>query len=353
MLFPIGTKVRFRFTGETGQVVSLLNDGMLLVRLDSDRSLDIPTFEEDLQDATERPAVAANPYGPKQAKTPLKQAEKPPRRDIRATHPIDTPKGLQLCFEAMPARDGAITRYTAWLLNDTAADFLIDIGMYIGEEKLFHTEDFSHACSAIELGELLADDLNDHPEVDVQVQRMTTAGTDAALKLVLKIKPKSFFNRLLHVPILQMPVHQFVLFDRFDTPDADEAPKDDLKAYTKQKLGNNAAAQTNSNSRPFKLYSLEEYATFVPEIDLHIENLTEGWQRMSSADILRIQLQHCQRFLDKAIRLGVPSVFLIHGVGEGKLRDAIADALRHNPQVKKFKNQFHQKFGFGATEVWF
>ncbi|MFZ4634418.1 MAG: Smr/MutS family protein, partial [Saprospiraceae bacterium] len=235
---------------------------------------------------------------------------------------------------------------------DTAFDFLIDIGMYIGDEKLFHAEDFSHACSAIELGELLADDLNDHPEVDALVQRMTTAGTDTALKNLLKIKPKSFFNRLLHVPILQMPVHHFVLFDRFDTPDADEAPKDDLKAYTKQKLGN-ATSQPASNSRPFRLFNVEEFATFVPEIDLHIENLTEGWQRMSSADILRIQLQHCQRFLDKAIRLGVPSVFIIHGVGEGKLRDAIGDALRHNPQVKKFKNQYHQKFGYGATEVWF
>ncbi|RME96879.1 MAG: hypothetical protein D6772_11235, partial [Bacteroidetes bacterium] len=57
------------------------------------------------------------------------------------------------------------------------------------------------------------------------------------------------------------------------------------------------------------------------------------------------------RYLDQAIRLGAERVFVIHGVGEGKLRDAIAERLRQNPQVVDFKNEYHPRYGFGATEV--
>ncbi|MBK6929627.1 MAG: Smr/MutS family protein [Saprospirales bacterium] len=49
----------------------------------------------------------------------------------------------------------------------------------------------------------------------------------------------------------------------------------------------------------------------------------------------------------------VPRVFIIHGVGEGKLRETIADELRRRPEVHKFKNEYHTKYGYGATEVVF
>ncbi|RQH21817.1 hypothetical protein D5R40_31195 [Okeania hirsuta] len=46
-------------------------------------------------------------------------------------------------------------------------------------------------------------------------------------------------------------------------------------------------------------------------------------------------------------------VFVIHGVGEGKLRNAIATRLIKYPEVVSFKNEFHPRYGFGATEIIF
>jgi dsDNA-specific endonuclease/ATPase MutS2 len=103
----------------------------------------------------------------------------------------------------------------------------------------------------------------------------------------------------------------------------------------------------------FRAFDVDEFAHFIPEIDLHIQNLTNGYAKLDRGEIVRIQLQHFQRFLEKAIRLGVPSVFIIHGVGEGKLKEAIAERLRHHPAVSKFKNEYHAKYGYGATEVIF
>ena len=42
MLFAIGTRVKFRYTGETGAITAILDDGMLQVRLDSDPDFEIP-----------------------------------------------------------------------------------------------------------------------------------------------------------------------------------------------------------------------------------------------------------------------------------------------------------------------
>ena len=48
MLIAIGTRVRLRFTGESGVITARLDDEMLQVRLDNDPDFEIPAFEEDL-----------------------------------------------------------------------------------------------------------------------------------------------------------------------------------------------------------------------------------------------------------------------------------------------------------------
>ena len=79
----------------------------------------------------------------------------------------------------------------------------------------------------------------------------------------------------------------------------------------------------------------------------------DGYARLDKGEIVRIQMLHFQRFLDNALKLGVSKVFVIHGVGEGKLRETIAARLADNPHVLKFKNEYHHKYGYGATEVIF
>jgi dsDNA-specific endonuclease/ATPase MutS2 len=42
-----------------------------------------------------------------------------------------------------------------------------------------------------------------------------------------------------------------------------------------------------------------------------------------------------------------------HGLGEGKLRTAIARRLKEMHEVSAYKNEYHPKYGWGATEVIF
>lgn len=348
MLYAIGSKVRFRHTGESGVITALLDEGMMQVRLDSDPDLEIPAFEEDLiRNSDAEPVSAGAKFVPsKKEHLP----EPPPRRKLNVQYHILKPKGIQLAFEPMPGRDGTVTRYKAWLINDTTFEFLVEFDLYTAHRDVIVIDDKIAATTALELGDLLFDDLNDSLEASVSIRRITTEGPDTPLKNNFKIRPKQFFNNVHTVPILNLLAHHFLLFGSFEPPKKGES--EDLANYTRQKA-RQPKADTASNSSRYSAFNVEEFAHFIPEIDLHIENLINGHARLDKGEILRIQMLHFQRFLDKAIRLGVPSVFVIHGVGEGKLREAVAARLKENPEVAKFKNEFHHKYGYGATEVIF
>jgi dsDNA-specific endonuclease/ATPase MutS2 len=140
-------------------------------------------------------------------------------------------------------------------------------------------------------------------------------------------------------------VHLYKIIEHFQQK---EKLEEDLQTYTKRTARPTFKAKGNNK---FTSHNIQEYAAFQTELDLHIENLDGYREKMSNTEKLRLQLSHFDSFLAKAIRLGVERVFVIHGLGKGKLRDTIADRLIKNPDVVTFKNEYHPKYGFGATEV--
>jgi DNA mismatch repair protein MutS2 len=45
-----------------------------------------------------------------------------------------------------------------------------------------------------------------------------------------------------------------------------------------------------------------------------------------------------EKYLDRAFTEGLPRVYIIHGVGSGRLRQAITDLLEHHPLVRRFQS---------------
>jgi Smr domain len=335
----IGTKVRFRHTGETGVVVSFLSDGMLGVKPDHDPNWIIPTYPEDLTLASE----------PAKSLVPTPRAVVAPLRDIKQSVAVDEPQGIQLIFESKPNADGTVTRYNTWLLNDTRYEFLYELGLYIGQECLLRREGKITSTTIHEIGDVLADELNDRPEAEVSLRRITTAGTDQEVFKTVKITPKSFVKNVDLVPIINTLAHRFIVLQ----PDGPATKQqEDLRQYTQQIIQQKAPPKHQPNIVKYEAYDSAAFANFMNEIDLHIEALVANPSRLDRGEIIRVQLKHFDGFMQRAIRLGIPRVFIIHGVGEGKLRDAVADRLSGMSEVRQFKNEYHHKYGYGATEVW-
>jgi len=88
------------------------------------------------------------------------------------------------------------------------------------------------------------------------------------------------------------------------------------------------------------------------EVDLHIQKLTPSYKGMSNFDMLNLQLDTAKRRLDFALRKRIQKVVFIHGVGEGVLKEELYYLFRRYEGLKYYDADY-QKYGMGATEVYF
>lgn len=86
------------------------------------------------------------------------------------------------------------------------------------------------------------------------------------------------------------------------------------------------------------------------EVDLHFEALVDFPKNFSAHEKLQIQLSEVRKALDKARRAGIKKVILIHGVGQGRLREEIYRLLERMDRLSFYDASF-ARYGKGATEV--
>ncbi|MBL0310867.1 MAG: Smr/MutS family protein [Bacteroidetes bacterium] len=88
-------------------------------------------------------------------------------------------------------------------------------------------------------------------------------------------------------------------------------------------------------------------------IDLHLEKLSTGKGRIAPEEALFVQLESFEGLLDKAIAAGRLEMRVVHGLGKGKLKQEIHKILEKHRQVKSFENDYHSRYGFGSTIIYF
>ncbi|MEC4050642.1 Smr/MutS family protein [Flavobacterium sp. SUN046] len=97
---------------------------------------------------------------------------------------------------------------------------------------------------------------------------------------------------------------------------------------------------------------MEKVERGVPEFDLHIEKLVKNKNGLTNYDILTLQLETAKRHVEFAIKNRIPKIVFIHGVGEGVLKTEL-DYMLKNYEMISFQDANYQKYGLGATEIYF
>ena len=103
----------------------------------------------------------------------------------------------------------------------------------------------------------------------------------------------------------------------------------------------NAENKSENKTKPLKI-------KFDHTLDLHIDKLAPHMENELPARIMEYQLRKSDLFIREAIDKNYPHITIIHGKGQGVLKEAIEHQL----------NEFHQirftfsKNGGGAVEVW-
>lgn len=88
----------------------------------------------------------------------------------------------------------------------------------------------------------------------------------------------------------------------------------------------------------------------VMEVDLHLEKLVEDPSRFSDGEKLSFQLDYFERMLNTAIKQRKRRLVVIHGVGEGVLREEVRKALQFYEGCR-FDDADPRRYGYGATAI--
>ena len=327
MLFTIGTRVRLRYSRESGVVSQILGHGMVEVVLDRD-SDGIPVAEEDLLPAVQNEPNSSPAYGD--------LATRGPSQAI-------TGMGLLLAYLSTPEPH----QYLEVLVNDSQDQLLFTFVRY----SKYHPPKNRHGKLApgeiYPLSDFFLDQLNDQLNCEVKCWRKTGNGSEFLAAKTVRLRPKTFFAQHMAIPLAGQEAPAFVVA----SPESGPKPAgEDLRTYTQERLSELPTGESAYTQVELDLW---EVASFHPVVDLHIEKLADDPSGMTVQEILQLQLDTFYAFIQKAYQLGLERVFVIHGVGKGRLRREIARRLEELSFVCAYKNEYHPSYGFGATEILF
>ncbi|MDF2436392.1 MAG: hypothetical protein K0Q95_768 [Bacteroidota bacterium] len=341
MKFNIGDKVRFLNEKGEGVVTKFINKSTVGVMIEE--GFEIPVmiselvsvFDESKIQPVLRNEIVEEPVISYRTKTELRR---------------ETPRGIYIALSPENIHNIAHSNFNIWLINHTdyqvmfSASFFKGKGYQLlekGEAKAFQ----SILMETVDKKEL---DLLSTLKIDVIFFDEKPYDYQQPISEIIKIKAVKLYkeNAFAHTDLipekcLLINVSDFQQDLYFNSP---EASKTDLSKLLFQKK---TITQPVKTSKPHKTNN----AAYEMEIDLHIEELIDNYGGMSNAEIVIVQLRHFQQALDKAINEHYRSLTVIHGVGNGRLKQEVRAIL--SSMGLRYHDGSYSKYGFGATEVIF
>jgi dsDNA-specific endonuclease/ATPase MutS2 len=114
------------------------------------------------------------------------------------------------------------------------------------------------------------------------------------------------------------------------------------------KIELNEIQKENRGKSPVKSVKSQDS---IPEIDLHIEQLVENHRGWTNHEILTFQIRTFRTFLEQSANQKAKRIVVIHGVGNGRLKQEIRSFLNGSKRYQFCDADFsHYGFG-GATQV--
>jgi hypothetical protein len=339
MKFKIGDKVRFLNEKGEGIVTKIINKTTVGITIEE--GFEIPVMISELVSIFDG-AVAISPV------TPVVIEEPVVTYTSAAVSRKETAKGIFIALSPEKENDISHSDFNIWLINHTGFNILYCVSSLKskGYELFSKGEAKSFESKLIEtIGKKQIDDFSTL-KIDVVFYNDKPFEHEPPVSEIIKIKPFRLYkenafteNDLIPEKAIIINVSDLEKDLYFNKP---EAANTDLSKLLFQK---NKPATSEKKSKPHRINN----AAFEMEIDLHIEELIDNYGGMSNAEIIQVQLRHFQKALDKALNEHYRSLTVIHGVGNGRLKQEVRAIL--SSMKLRFHDGSYSKYGFGATEV--
>jgi hypothetical protein len=339
MKYQEGDEIIVLLSNEEGKVVEIMNDKMVMIEV---RGVKFPAYMDQIdfpyfKRFSEKKVVVEK----KNDKVFIDQVpkEKPQPNQIKVADGVwlsFIPK-----FTLDDFNDEVVDLLKIYLVNKTDKAYKFKyIQKFLGAEE-FELHNEVTAFHDFYLHDIPFASVNDSPTFNFEFSLLHPQKRKAEyFETSFKLKPKQIFQRIEQMKDKNDPGISYSLFDVY--PDSVEPEKFELSGLAAKGYKIYSANKIRQNLEPAKSV-----------IDLHIEKLSDNWERMSHFEILTQQLDEFEKWYQIAVDNRLPSFIVIHGVGIGKLRDEIHDILKTKKDVKTFINQYDPRFGYGATEIFF
>jgi hypothetical protein len=338
MKFQIGDKVLLLHSNEEGEVVGIIDKKMVTVDVGG---VQFPVYTDQIE----------YPYFKRFTE---KKAPPPPQKKyidnikkekVSAIKGYNVGEGVWISFLPVFDKDvfddDVVEYFRIYLVNNTDTEFKFDYHLRFTGESEFDLRNEILPFNDFYIHDVEFEKLNDAPRFDFEFSLAKPDKKKADhFEASLKIKAKQLFLRIEEMLKKQEASFSYPLMETY--PDKVHTEKVDLHKLS---------------AAGFKVYDAGEARQHIPParsvVDLHIEKISNDWKHLSNFEILTAQLREFEKYYELAVLHLQPTLIVIHGVGEGKLRDEIHDILRLKPEVKSFVNQYHPLYGYGATEIYF
>ena len=336
MKYEIGDKIIVLHSKEEGKVIDIINDKMVMIEV---RGVRFPAY----MDQIDFPYFTMFSQAPKpvQKKVIYVDQVKPEKKTIRKKGTGGVFISFLPVLDKDVFDDDIIEKLKVYLVNQNEEGYSFKYELVFGGEVHFQIENKVDGVSEFYLHDVNFEDMNDSPRFDFEFsQQKPVKGKVPFQEVSFKLKAKQLFRKIEETRQKQEATFAYPLFQEF--PEKVEVEKMDLSKL---------------NKAGFRMYEISKGKDYLPParsvIDLHIEKLTEQPSRLSAREMLELQLSTFEKYFELAVLHQLPVFTVIHGIGEGVLREALHENLKLKKEVSSFVNQHHPLYGYGATEIFF
>ncbi|MCC7524515.1 MAG: Smr/MutS family protein [Chitinophagaceae bacterium] len=335
MKYQVGDTVLLLHSDEEGQIVEIINEKMVMVNV---KGVKFPAYLDQIDFPYFKRFSQKNP-NPKKTKQYVDDIKK---EKNNAKYKVG--EGVWLAFLPVFDKDvfddDIVEKFRIYLVNQTDHPFHFTYVLSLDGKDDFELNNEILPLNDFYLHDVPFENLNDSPKFWFEFSLLQPDKSKVDyFETFLKLRAKQVFQRIEDMKLKQEASFSYSLFEQY--PERIKEDKPDLSRLSAAGFKINTPTKANQISPPRTV------------IDLHIEKLTDYWQKMDNAAKFDLQLKTFEKYYDLALQHHQSMLIVVHGVGSGKLRDEIHEILRHKKEVKTFVNQFHPSFGYGATEIYF
>jgi hypothetical protein len=348
MKYQVGDEILVLHTQEEGKVLEIINDKMVLIEV---KGVKFPAYMDQID----------FPYFHRFTKTKLFPAQPKPQKvyidQVKAEKHVSKSATQQhdgFWLSLLPVTnideygDEFIELFKVYLLNHTGytlnftyeAVFFGKVEFGLKQEILPFNDFYVH--------DIPMADVSDSPKIDVTLSlKNPEIGLADKVDYTYKFKGKNIIKEFEQMQAKGQSTMKFQIFKSY--PEAQLKVPETESVKTIKLFGKEIVQK--------EVVSARQYINNLPQaravVDVHIEKITDSWQHLTNGEIIELQMREFEKWYDIAVMQNLHFFIVVHGVGNGVLRNEIHEFLKYKKEVKSFVNQYHPSFGYGATEIKF